>query len=150
MSIDDTLQEDIKLAMKAGDKNKVETLRTLRAQIKDERIAKGQELDDQDMIKVLLNAAKKRKEAIEFYLKAKRNDLIERESFQLEIIQAYLPEQLSEQEIKKIIENTIKELNITSEKDFGRLMGLVMQKVKGKADGKIVQQLAKEALSDLV
>jgi len=149
MSIDNQLLEDTKLAMKAGEKQKVETLRTLRAQIKDARIAKREDLNDDEIIKVLSNAAKKRKEAIEMYASANRNDLVDKETFQLKIIQYYLPEQLSESEIEKIVTDTKSDLNISSDKEFGRLMGAVMQKVKGKADGKLVQQLVKKVLSEL-
>ena len=149
MSIDEKLQEDLKLAMKAGKKEEISTLRLLRANIKNARIQKGKDLDESEMIEVLIKAAKSRKESIEFYEQGGRMDLVQKETAELNLISRYLPEQLSEDQIVSIISETIRSLNLTSDKDIGRLMGAVMAKVKGQADGKIVQQLARSALVQL-
>jgi len=149
MSIDEKLQEDLKRAMKAGKKDEVSTLRLLRANIKNARIQKGKDLDDDETVEVLIKSAKARKESIDLYEKGGRMDLVEKERAELELISRYLPEQLSEDQISSIISETIHSLNLTSEKDIGRLMGTVMPKLKGKADGKIVQQLARTALLQL-
>ena len=147
--IDDRLSEEIKLTMKAGEKKKTETYRTLRAQIKDARIKKGSDLDDLEEEQVLMTAAKRRRESIEMFKQGNRDDLIVKEQFQLDLIQKYLPEQISEEDIEKIVNETIASLNISGMSDMGRVMGALMPKVKGKADGKIVQQKVKEAISKL-
>ena len=147
--IDDRLYEEIKSTMKAGEKEKTETFRTLRAQIKDARIKKGDNLEEIEEQQVLMTAAKRRKESIEMFKNGNRDDLVAKEKFQLDLIQKYLPEQISEEEIEKIVNETISTINVSSMSDMGRVMGVLMPKVKGKADGKIVQQKVKEALSKL-
>ncbi|MCK5032680.1 MAG: GatB/YqeY domain-containing protein [Calditrichia bacterium] len=147
--IDDRLYEEIKSTMKAGEKEKTETFRTLRAQIKDARIKKGDDLEEIEEQQVLMTAAKRRKESIEMFKNGNRDDLVAKEKFQLDLIQKYLPEQISEEEIEKIVNETISTINVSSMSDMGRVMGVLMPKVKGKADGKIVQQKVKEALSKL-
>lgn len=147
--IDDRLSEEIKLTMKAGEKEKTETYRTLRAQIKDARIKKCEDLDESEEEQVLMTAAKRRKESIEMFKKGNRDDLVGKEQFQLELIQKYLPEQISEEDVEKIVNETIASLNVSNMSDMGRVMGALMPKVKGKADGKIVQTKVKEALSKL-
>lgn len=147
--IDQQLSEDLKLSMKAGEKEKTETLRTLRAQIKDARIKKGDELDVAEEEQVLMTATKRRKESISMFKEGGRDDLVAREQFQLELIQKYLPEQISEEEIENIVKETIASLNVSGMSDLGRVMGALMPKVKGKTDGKIVQQKVREALSKL-
>ena len=132
--------------MKQGDKNRVGTIRQLRAQLNNARIELGRDLTDDDAIKVLTNAAKKRKEAIEMYEKAGREDLVAKEKAELAVIQEYLPQQLSKEELEAIIDAVIKDVNATSMKDMGRVMGQVMQQVRGRADGKQVQELVRSKL----
>lgn len=146
MSIDLKIQDDLKLAMKAGEKEKVETLRTLRAHIKNARIEKGKDLNDEEIIEVLTSASKKAKDSIEMFTKGGRNDLVEKEKFQLQLITNYLPAQLSEEEVVNIVKDVITELGAQSEKDFGRVMAVLMKQLKGRVDGKIVQQKLREAL----
>ncbi len=133
--------------MKAGDKAKVGTLRMVRAQIKDRQIAKGSELSDDDVLTVLNNAAKKRREAIEMYEKTDRDDLLAIERAELDIIANYLPEQLSEAEIEQIVSKVISETGASGVQDLGKTMGAAMQQLKGKADGKLIQQLVRQKLS---
>ncbi len=149
MSIEEQLLQDMKLAMKAGKKLELETIRMLRAQIKTTSIDKKDELTDSEVTKVLQKEAKKRKEAIEMYQSGGREDLVKKETTELEIIATYLPEQLSDEELDSIIKETVSMLQITSEKDVGRVMGAVMPKVKGKADGKVVQQKVKDIFANL-
>jgi len=143
------LSEDLKMTMKAGEKEKTETLRTLRAQIKDARIKKGDDLETVEEEQVLMTAAKRRKESISMFKEGNRDDLVAKEQFQLELIQTYLPEQMSENEVEKIVNETVSSLNVSGMSDLGRVMGALMPKVKGKADGKIVQQKVRDVLSKL-
>ena len=149
MSIEQQLLTDMNAALKAGKKEDVATIRMVRAQLKDARIAKGSDLDEADINQVLQRAVRIRKEAIEMYRQGNRQDLVDKESTELGIIQRYLPQQLSADELNKLITETISSLNLSSEKDLGRLMGTIMPEVQGKADGKLVQQLAKSALANL-
>lgn len=147
MSIEDKIFEDIKAAMKAKDSLKVGTLRMVRAQFKDAQIAKREPLNDDEQLAVLGNAAKRRREALEMYKNSGRDDLIQKEQAELDIISAYLPKQLSREEIEKVLKDIIKKIDVSSMQDLGKVMGPVMQQLKGKADGKLVQQLVREILS---
>lgn len=147
MSIEDKIFEDIKAAMKAKDSLKVGTLRMVRAQFKDAQIAKREPLNDDEQLAVLGNAAKRRREALEMYKNSGRDDLIQKEQAELDIISAYLPKQLSREEIEKVLKDIIKKTDVSSMQDLGKVMGPAMQQLKGKADGKLVQQLVREILS---
>jgi len=147
MSLQDQLSEDLKTAMKAKERIVVETLRMVRAQIKDTQIAKGGELDDEAVIGVLTNAAKKRKEAIELYEKGGRTDLLEKEQQELAVISKYLPEQMSIEEVEKIVDSVIDEIGAQSVQDLGKVMGVAMKQLKGKADGKQIQDVVRQKLS---
>ncbi len=147
MEIQDRLSEDLKTAMKAKEKVKVETIRMVRAQLQDFQIAKRDELTEEDEISVLINAAKKRKEALELYEKSDREDLIERERQELAIISAYLPAQLSKEEVEKAVLRVIQEVGASSAQDMGKVMGAAMKELKGKADGKMVQEIVREKLN---
>ncbi len=149
MSVEKQLMEDMKLAMKSGNKIERDTIRMLRAQIKLASIDKKDELNEAELAQVLQKEEKKRKEAIEMFQQGNREDLVKKEESELEIISTYLPEQLSEKDLDKIITEAIESLQVTSEKDMGRVMGAIMPKVKGKADGKVVQQKVKEHLAKL-
>ncbi len=149
MSVEKQLMEDMKLAMKSGNKIERDTIRMLRAQIKLASIDKKDELNEAELAQVLQKETKKRKEAIEMFQQGNRQDLVKKEESELEIISTYLPEQLSDKDLDKIITEAIESLQVTSEKDMGRVMGAIMPKVKGKADGKVVQQKVKEHLAKL-
>lgn len=149
MTTEERLQEDMKLAMKAGKKDELSAIRLMRAQLKDARISKSDDLTEDEVLGILQKTAKKRKESIDIFRDANRQDLADKETFELSVIQQYLPEELSDDAILDIINNEIKSLNLSSDKDIGRLMGTLMPKLKGKADGKLVQQLARKALADL-
>lgn len=147
MTLQEQILEDLKAAMKAKDSLKVDTLRMVRAQMKDQQISKGKELTEEDELAVLTSAAKKRKEAIEMYAKSQREDLLAKEQRELEIISSYLPEQLSESEIEQFVAKIINETGASSLKDMGKVMGLTMKELKGKADGKLVQDIVRKKLS---
>jgi uncharacterized protein YqeY len=149
MSIEQQLTEDMKLAMKEGRKTELDTIRLLRAQLKSAAIEKKSDLDDIEQVQVLQREAKRRKESIEAYQKGNRQDLVDKEMAELDLITRYLPEQLSESEIDKIVQEEIKKLQVTSMKDMGRIMGSIMPKLRGKADGRAVQKKVQSFLSDL-
>jgi len=149
MTTEERLQEDMKLALKAGKKDELSAIRLMRAQLKDAKIEIGEDLTEDQVAGILQKAAKKRKESIDMYLDGNRQDLADKEAFELTVIKRYLPEEMSEDSILEIIRNEITSLNLNSDKDIGRLMGAVMPKLKGKADGNLVQQLARKALADL-
>lgn len=149
MSLEQQLLEDMKAAMKSRDKVRLETIRGLRAQMKNFQIEKGEALTDEDVQRVLSNAAKKCKEAIEQFNSLGREERAEEETQELKIIESYLPEQMSKEEIAGHVNAVIQEVNAASIKDMGKVMGAVMAKVKGKADGKLVQQVVRETLNSL-
>ncbi len=147
MSIEDKIFEDLKAAMKAKDPLKVATLRMVRAQFKDAQIAKREPLNDDEQLAVLGNAAKRRREALDMYKNSGRDDLIQKEQAELDIISAYLPKQLSREEIEIVLKDIIEKTGVSNMQDLGKVMGPAMQQLKGKADGKLVQQLVREILS---
>jgi len=147
MSVLQQLMEDMKKAMKAQDKIKLGTIRMVISQLKNARIDSGEDLTPEQEISILINAAKKRKEAIEAYQSGNRLDLMEKEQQELEIIQQYLPEQMSDDEIDKKIVEIIESTGASSLKDLGKVMSEVMKVMKGKADGKKVQQIVRAKLA---
>lgn len=151
MSLEKRIQADVTTAMKAGNKFEVTTLRSLNAQVKDERIRlrPEREITDEDVVRVLLTAAKRRKEAIELYLQGGRDDLVEKEQNELAIVQRYLPEQLSEEKILEAINQIISQVQASSVSDLGKVMGPVMGRLRGKADGKLVQSLVRQRLTQI-
>jgi uncharacterized protein YqeY len=158
MDILKKINEDLVASMKSKEEGsglRTSTLRMMKSSIKNAEIAKrGKgELTEEDILGVLSSMVKQRKESVEQYLKANRNDLAEKENKEIEIIQKYLPEQLSSEEVDEIIKSTIqvvatrnREAGIADMKDMGRLMKELMPKLKGKADGKLVSQRVKEIL----
>jgi uncharacterized protein YqeY len=149
MHLDNQLIEDMKRSMKAGDKIRVETIRGLRAQLKNAQITKNGELSEEEVIQVLSNAAKKRKESIEQFNAVGRKDRADIEQQELDIIHEYLPKQMDEKEISVLVDSVFEEVKPESMKDMGKIMGSIMPKVKGRADGKLVQQIVRDKLSSL-
>jgi len=150
MSLLKKIEEDTIKALKAGEKEKLTVLRGLKSDIKYKQINKGEELTDDEVIAVLNGAVKKRKDSIEMFQKGGRDDLVKKESFDLEIIQKYLPEQLSQDELIMIIKKAIEETGADSPQKIGLVMKKVMPEVKGRADGKTINKLASELLSQQV
>ena len=148
MSLKNQIQDDLKSSMKSGDEIRRGVLRMLGAEIKNSEIVKKDALDDEEVLKVIFKSAKKRRDSIEQYKKGGRNDLAEREEKELEILEKYLPEQINEEEIKKVIREAIKETGAAGVSEFGKVMGIAMGKLKGKADGNLVGRIVKEELGN--
>ena len=147
MTFEQKINEDLKESMKSGDKLRLETLRSLRASIIEfSKSGTGKDMSEEDAQKILLNASKKRKDAIEMYKQAGRQDLLEKEDSELAIIAAYLPEQLSESEVVDALKSIIQQAGAEGPKDMGKVMGLAMKELRGKADGTLVQQCLKQLL----
>jgi uncharacterized protein len=150
MTLKDRISEDIKTAMKAQDKVKLEAVRGIKKVIlekESEVRAKGREsLTEEEEITLLSQQAKQRRDSIEQYQKANRTDLAAQEAQELTIIESYLPAQLSAEEVEATIRDIIQEVGAASPKDMGKVMGPVMQRLKGKADGKTVQTLVQKLL----
>lgn len=149
MSLQEQLVNDMKEAMKARDEAKVSTIRMLRAAIKNKEIEKGgtsYKLSDKEIIDVIITAIKQRKDSIEQFTKGNRNDLAEKEKKEAEILQGYLPPQMSEDDIKAEVKKAIAETGAVSQKDMGKVMKALMPRVAGKADGAVVNRLVKELI----
>ncbi|NLZ94145.1 MAG: GatB/YqeY domain-containing protein [Firmicutes bacterium] len=140
------IQNDVKQAMKAGEKKKVTTLRMLIASIKNESINKRADLNNEDIIAIIQREIKQRRNACEEFKKGGREDLIRENEAEISILEAYLPRQLSDEELAALVRQVISEVNAVSVKDMGKVMGKLMPQVKGKADGTRVQQAVKDAL----
>ena len=141
------LQEELKIALKAGEKAKMMGLRNIIGEIKAAQIDKGETLTDEESLKILKTAAKQLKESIDQYQKGGRDDLAEKEAFELTLLEKYLPEQLSEEQIRQTVKNIVKNTGAGSMQDMGKVMGATMQELAGSADGKIVQKIVQEELS---
>jgi uncharacterized protein YqeY len=147
MNLKDKINEDLKTAMKSGDKLKLETIRSIRALILEfEKSGTGKELNPEEEIKLLSTAAKKRKDSVEQYRNAKREDLAAKEESELQIIQEYLPRQLTDVEIKEEIRIIAESIGAATKEDFAKLMPQVMKSLKGKADGKMVKSAVENYL----
>ncbi|MDX9856770.1 MAG: GatB/YqeY domain-containing protein [candidate division Zixibacteria bacterium] len=147
MPILEQIDQDLIKALKAGEKLKATVLRGLKSDIKYAQIEKKTALSDTDVIDVLSSAAKKRRESIEQYQAAGRQDLVTKETSELDVIQGYLPVQLSEAEVRQIISDAVAETGADSPAKMGLVMKAVMPKVKGRADGKLVNRLVQEILA---
>jgi len=149
MSLELIINKDIKSAMLAKDKKKLEALRAIKSALLIEKTGKNSKdgvIPEEVELKILQRLVKQRKESAEIFLSQNRDDLAEVETYQAEIIKKYLPEQMSEDEIKKIAETIIGETGAESIKDMGRVMGATVKKVAGKADNKIVSMIVKQML----
>ena len=146
MSVFEKITTDYKDALKAGDKNKVSVLRMIKSSIKYKEIEKRAPLTDEEVQAVLMSSVKRSKESIEQFSKAGREDLANREKEEMLVVQEYLPTQLGEDEVKKMVQDVIAEEGASGPKDTGRVMKSVMARLKGQADGKLVSQIVKELL----
>ena len=151
MSLKDRISEDIKTAMKAKEKIRLETVRSIKKVILEKESslrAQGQDaLTESQELDILSQVAKQRRDSIEQYRKAGRDDLADQESQELAIIEEYLPKQLSDEEVVTIIDEVIASTGATSAKDMGKVMGAAMQQLKGRADGQKIQAIVKEKLN---
>lgn len=139
---------DIKDAMKSQDKEKLAVLRMVKGAIQLEEINKKQELDDNDVIAVIAKQIKTRKESITEFEKGNRNDLVEKTQSEIKILEAYMPEQLSEEEVAKVIDEAIEQVNPQAPSDMGKVMGIVTPKLKGRADMSSVSKMVKEKIAN--
>ena len=147
MGFADTIGNDLKTAMKAGDKIALEVLRMLKSELKYKEIELGRDLNDEDYLSVLSSAAKRRRESINEFKKGGRDDLADKESAELDILNKYLPQQLSDAEIEKVVDEVIAEVGATTPADIGKVMKSVMPRVKGRADGRKINEIVGKKLN---
>ena len=146
MTLKEQLTEDLKDAMRQGDALRRTTIRFVLSAIHNDEIAKQTDLDEAGVIQVLTKQAQQRRDSIESFQDADRPDLIDKEQSELDIISAYLPEQMSEGEVKALVQQALADSGATGPQDMGKVMKELMPKTRGKADGKIVSSLVNEAL----
>lgn len=146
MSLIQQLDQDMKAAMKQKDKDTLSTIRMVRAAIKKVEIDKRTGLSEEDVLEVLVREIKQRKDSLNEFEKAGRDDLAQKEKREIEILSTYLPKQLTEEELRQIVEQAIAQTGATSKKEMGKVMSAVVPLVKGRADGKQVNQLVQQLL----
>jgi hypothetical protein len=146
MSIKAKLTEDMKTAMKAKDAARLSTIRMLISAIKNKEIDQRRELSEEEAAAVISTAVKQRRDSIEQFKTGGRQDLVDKEEAEVAILLSYLPQQLTEDEIREIVKSAIAETSATSGKDMGKVMKVIMPKTKGKADGALVNKVVKELL----
>jgi uncharacterized protein YqeY len=147
MILKDRISQDLKDAMKSGDKVRLQTIRSIRASILEfEKSGSGKEMNSEEEIALLTTAAKKRKESIEQFTKGGREDLAKTEETELQIIMSYLPEQLSAEDIEKEVIKIFEKVGAVSKADFGKLMGAATKELKGKADGREIKEIVEKVL----
>lgn len=147
MSLLDTINADIKTAMKAKDKPTLTTIRMLKAALQNEGIKVNRELTPDEELTVLAREMKQRKDSEAEFVSAGRTDLVDQVANEIEVVARYMPQQMTEDDVKKIVSDAIAKVGATGKGDFGKVMGIVMPQVKGKADGKLVNATVKELLN---
>ncbi|AIE60793.1 GatB/YqeY domain-containing protein [Bacillus methanolicus] len=148
MSLLERLNNDMKEAMKSKEKDKLSVIRMIKASLQNEGIKLGKkELSEEEELTVLSREVKQRKDSLQEFEKAGREDLVEKIRTELQYVEAYLPKQLSEEELSEIVKETISETGAASKADMGKVMAAIMPKVKGKADGSLVNKLVQQHLS---
>nr|WP_275581276.1 GatB/YqeY domain-containing protein [Enterococcus lemanii] len=143
------MNDDMKQAMKAKEKDVLQVIRMIKASLQNEQIKLGRELTEEEDLTILAREMKQRRDSLAEFEKAHRDDLVEKVKIEIAIVERYLPAQLTEDEIRQIVLQAIEQTNATSSQSFGPVMGLVMPKVKGKADGALVNAVVKELLNNL-
>ena len=146
MSLFDTIQSDMYAAMKSGDKHKTGTLRVALSTLKDKKIEKREDLTDVEAIKIIKNLVKQRKEAADIYKENGRNDLMKNENTELEILNAYLPKMMSEDDLRTLVKKVVEDTGASNLSDIGKVMPEVMKQSAGKADGKMAQSIVRDLL----
>lgn len=151
MSLKDRISDDIKSAMKAKDKVRLETVRSIKKLLLEKEVSlrpQGQEtLTESQELEILAQLAKQRRDSIEQYRQAGRDDLADQEAQELAILEEYLPQQLSDEEVNTVLDEIIAQTGATSIKDMGKVMGAAMQQLKGRAEGQKIQAMVKNKLS---
>ncbi|EEW93338.1 GatB/YqeY domain-containing protein [Granulicatella elegans] len=146
MSLKETLNNDIKTAMKAKDKETLAVLRMIKTAVQAAEIDKKEELNAEEELTILAREAKQRRESLAEFVKAGRDELVAKTEAEIEIVERYLPKQLSVEEVKEVIATVAEKIGATTQKEFGKLMGAVMQELKGKADGNVIKEQVKAHL----
>lgn len=146
MGLRENIDADLKVALKSGAKEKVSTLRMLIAALKNKQIDKRRPLTDEEVIETVRSLIKQRKDSIEQFAKGGRQDLVEKETAEAAILEAYLPQQLSREEVEVMVRAAIAETGAQGSKDMGKVMKALIPKIGGRADGKLVSELVKHAL----
>ncbi len=148
MSLKEELMADLKKAMKEKDKQRKDTITMVRAAIKQKEVDERVDLKDEDVLAIISKQVKEKKKSIDEFKKGNRQDLVDATEAEIEILYDYLPKQLSEDELKDIVQETISRLSIHSKKDMGRLMQDIMPRIKGQADGQTISRLAQEFFTE--
>ena len=146
MSLLQNITDEMYLSMKSGDKEKANTLRTLISKLKDQQIKLRKDISDEEALKIIKTLVKQRKESAEIYSKAGREELAEKENFEISILDNYLPKLMSEEDVLSLIKKIVDETNAKDLSDIGKVMPLVMQRGKGKVDGKIANRILRSLL----
>lgn len=147
MKLIEQIQEDLKRSMKAKDGNRVSVLRFLMSSIRNREIEKRNPLDDDEVLAEITSSAKRRRESIEAFKEGGRADLVAKEEAELAVLQEYLPEQLSPDEIRGMVQEVIEAVGASTAGDIGKVMKELMPRLRGKADGKLVNEIVRETLS---
>lgn len=151
MSLKEKILDDLKAAMKAQNTDRTRVLRSIKAKILEKEISERKQgesaLSDDQIVEVLMKAAKQRKESIDQFKDGGRDDLVEKEEMELELIENYLPEMMSEDDVRKAVKDQIEQMNAESMADMGKVMGALMGRLKGKAEGALISRIVKEELS---
>ena len=146
MSLLQNITDEMYLSMKSGDKEKANTLRTLISKLKDQQIKLRKDISDEEALKIIKTLVKQRKESAEIYSKAGREELAQKENFEISILNNYLPKLMSEEDVLSLIKKIVNETNAKDLSDIGKVMPLVMQRGKGKVDGKIANSILRSLL----
>ncbi|WP_156291109.1 GatB/YqeY domain-containing protein [Oceanobacillus salinisoli] len=148
MSLLDKLNQDMKQAMKDRDKETLGVIRMIKASIQNESIKLGKDtLSEEEDLTILSREVKQRKDSLQEFKSAGRDDLVKKMETEISIVERYMPEQLSDEEILEMVQETIQEVNATSKKDMGKVMGAIIPKVKGKADGSQIKDVVMQQLN---
>ena len=147
MGLEERLVEEMKEAMRSNDKTRLSTIRMIRSAVKNKEIEVRNRLDDDAVAKVIQGMVRRGEESIAQFQAGGRVDLVEKEKKEIEILKSFLPQAMTQEEIQKVIDQSIEETQASSMKDLGKVMKVIMPKLGGKVDGKLVNQLVKERLS---
>ena len=147
MSLLERLNSDIKQAMKNKEKDKLSVIRMIKASIQNEALKTGNEISEEEELTVLSREVKQRKDSLHEFDKAGREDLVEKIRTELQYVELYMPKQLSEEEVSEIVKQAISETGASTKAEMGKVMAVIMPKVKGKADGSLVNKLVQQHLS---
>jgi uncharacterized protein YqeY len=148
MTLRSRLEEDLKAAMRAREAVRRDTIRYLLSEVQKAEKAEQRDFDDEEVLRVLGRQAAQRRESIEAFAKGGRQDLVDKEEAELEIILEYMPEQMSEEQIAELVQAAIEEVGASGPQDMGKLMGRLMPQVRGKADGRTVNEIVRRLLSE--